>query len=97
MLRSSLLSTTLGLFIAFGAANAAIVVRVAPPRAVVETRVPAPGPGYVWTPGYERWDGHAYVWTRGVWVLPPHAHARWEAHRWEHRHDGWYFHEGHWR
>jgi WXXGXW repeat (2 copies) len=97
MLRKSLLSAVFGLFIAFSAANAEVVVKIGPPRPVVEARIAAPGPGYVWTAGYHRWDGHAYVWVPGAWVRPPHPGAHWEAHRWEHRHDGWYFHEGHWR
>ena len=66
MLRKSLMSTALGLFLAIGASNAQVIaVQVAPPRPLVERRVPTPGPGYVLTPGYHRWDGRAYVWTPG--------------------------------
>jgi WXXGXW repeat (2 copies) len=97
MFRKSLLSTVLGVFLAFGAANAAVIVRVAPPPPVVEARVPAPGPGYVWIPGYQRWDGGRYIWVAGSWVLPPRPHARWIAHRWVRRHGGWVLEEGHWR
>jgi WXXGXW repeat (2 copies) len=97
MFRKSLLSTAFGVFLAIGAANAQVVVQVAPPRPLVETRVPAPGPGYVWTPGYHRWDGRAYVWAPGAWVLPPRPHAHWVAHRWVHRNGGWVMVEGHWR
>jgi hypothetical protein len=74
-----------------------VVVRVHPPRAVVETRGVAPGPGYVWVGGYHRWDGNAYVWTPGRWDRPPHEHARWVAHRWVHRNGGYVLVEGHWR
>lgn len=97
MLRKGLLA---GLFAAMLSVNmfaADVFVRVAPPRAVVETRPVMPGPGYVWTPGYQRWDGHAYVWVPGAWVMPPHAHAHWVAHRWEHRRGGYVFVQGHWR
>jgi hypothetical protein len=97
MLRKGLLA---GLFAAMLSANvfaADVIVRVAPPHAIVETRPVAPGAGYVWTPGYHRWDGHAYVWAPGAWVQPPHAHAHWVAHHWVHRHDGWVMVEGHWR
>ena len=76
---------------------AQVVVRVAPPRAVVETRASAPGPGYIWTPGYQRWDGRAYVWVPGAWMRPPRPHARWVAARWVHRGGGWVLVEGHWR
>ena len=81
----------------FSAAAGEVVVRIAPPRAVVETRGVAPGPGYVWTGGYHRWDGNAYAWTPGRWEQPPRPHARWEAHHWVHRHGGWVLVEGRWR
>jgi WXXGXW repeat (2 copies) len=97
MFRKSILSAVFGAFLAVGAANAEVVVQVGPPRPLVERRVPAPGPGYVWTPGYHRWDGHAYAWTAGTWVQPPHPHAHWVAHRWVHRNGGWVMVEGHWR
>jgi hypothetical protein len=97
MLRKTILTSAFGLFLAIGAANAQVVVRVAPPAPLVERRVPAPGVGYVWTPGYHRWDGNAYVWSPGAWVLPPRPHARWVAHRWVRRNGGWVFVEGHWR
>ena len=38
-------------------AAADIIVKEHPPKAVVETRGHAPGKGYVWVPGYHRWDG----------------------------------------
>jgi hypothetical protein len=81
----------------FSAAMAEVVVRIAPPVAVVETRGVAPGPGYVWINGYHRWDGNAYVWTAGRWEMPPRPHARWVAHRWVHRRGGYVLIEGHWR
>jgi hypothetical protein len=76
---------------------AEVVVRVAPPAAIVEHRSASPGRDYVWIPGYHNWDGHRHVWVAGRWELPPHAHARWEAHRWERRGDGWVLIQGHWR
>jgi hypothetical protein len=83
--------------LAVSAASARFVVRVAPPVPVVETVVPAPGPGYVWTPGYYIWDGRAYVWAPGAWVVAPWPGARWEPPHWVHRRGGWIFVEGHWR
>ena len=98
MFRKSFLSAALGMFLAVGAATAAdVVVRIGPPRPVVERRIESPGPGYVWTPGYHRWDGNRYVWTAGAWVQPPRPHARWVAHRWVRRNGGWVMVEGHWR
>src|ERR1700689_3373830 len=62
-----------------------IVVRVAPPHAVVERRPVRPSPQHVWIGGYHRWDGGAYVWEPGRWEVPPREHAVWGAPRWEHR------------
>ncbi len=54
-------------------ADTRVYVRVGPPRAIVETRVVAPGPHHVWIAGCHRWDGAAYVWVPGRWELPPRA------------------------
>ncbi len=51
-------------------ADTRVYVRVGPPRAIVETRVVAPGPHHAWIAGYHRWDGAAYVWVPGRWELP---------------------------
>ena len=74
-----------------------IYVRVGPPAPVVEARVVAPGPGYVWVPGYYVWNGSAYVWTAGRYMLPPRPRAVWVGPHWQHEHRGWFFVEGHWR
>jgi hypothetical protein len=81
----------------FSALGAEIVIRVGPPRAVVEHRDERPGPDYVWIPGYHRYEDDAYVWTPGRWEQPPRRHAHWVAHKWVHRRHGWVLVEGHWR
>lgn len=53
--------------LAFSAAAADVIVRIAPPHIVVENRGPRPSRTHVWVSGYHRWDGHAYVWTAGRW------------------------------
>jgi hypothetical protein len=83
--------------LALNAIAGEIVVRVGPPRPMHERRERSPGRDYVWVNGYQRWDGNAYAWNRGRWDRPPRPHARWEAHRWVHRRDGWVMMEGHWR
>lgn len=81
-----------------GVAQAAeVVVRIGPPRAIVERRPVRPSREHVWIGGYHRWDGNAYVWTPGRWEAPPRPHAVWVAPRWEHRRDGYVFIEGRWR
>jgi hypothetical protein len=97
-MRKIFLNTLLALVLGIGAAQAAdVVVRVAPPRAVVEHRDVRPSRNHVWIAGYHRWDGNAYVWEKGRWEVPPKPHAKWVAPRWNHRKDGYVFAEGHWR
>jgi hypothetical protein len=74
-----------------------VYVRVGPPASIVETRMVAPGPGYVWVPGYHVWNGSAYVWTPGRWNRAPRPRAVWVPARWVHERHGWYLVEGHWR
>jgi hypothetical protein len=97
MFRKALLFSAMGCMLAVGVQAEEVYVRIAPPRAIVERPVRRPGPEYVYTPGYHRWDGHAHVWVPGVWVVPPRPHAHWVAHRWEHRRGGYVLVEGHWR
>ena len=97
MLRNVILSSLFGGALMVAPAMAQVYVRVGPPRPLAERRIPAPGPRYVWTPGYHRWDGRAYAWVPGAWVLPPRPHAHWVRAHWVHRRGGWLFVEGHWR
>jgi hypothetical protein len=78
-------------------AAARVYVRVGPPAPIVEVRPVAPGPRYVWVEGYHRWDGRAYAWVPGRWVLPPRARAVWVPGRWVHEKRGYYWVGGHWR
>ena len=43
--------------------------------------VPAPRVGYVWAPGYWRWEHDRHVWYHGRW-----DHDRYYHHGWNHRH-----------
>lgn len=75
-----------------------VYVRVAPPAPLAERRIVAPGPGYVWIPGYHSWNGRAYLWRPGRWERAPRRNARWVPARWVHDgRRGWYLIEGHWR
>ncbi len=97
-MRKTFLAALFGVALSLGSAEAAeVVVRVAPPAAVVEERGVAPSPNHVWIAGYHRWDGNAYVWVPGRWDTPPRPHARWVAGRWVHRHGGYVFVDGRWR
>jgi hypothetical protein len=50
-----------------GMARTFVEIQVAPPPPQVEV-VPAPRVGYVWAPGYWRWNGRRHVWINGRWV-----------------------------
>jgi hypothetical protein len=97
MFRKSLMACVFAGALAAIPLSAQVVVRVGPPAPVYERPIPSPGRGYVWTPGYHRWDGRAYVWMPGAWVMPPRPRAHWVKAHWAHRRGGWVFVEGHWR
>lgn len=70
-----------------------------PPPAVVEAVPVAPGPDeeYMWHPGHWRWIDERYVWIPGHWAHRPYPQAIWVVPGWEHDHDSYRFHEGHWQ
>ncbi len=78
-------------------ARTRVYLQIGPPPIVVERPVLAPGPEFVWQPGYHEWDGRAYGWRSGVWVRRPHRYATWVPGRWVHSYRGYYWIEGHWR
>jgi hypothetical protein len=92
-----MLSGAVAVSSACAAPRGRLYVQVGPPPPLVEARVIAPGPGYVWVPGYHVWSGGAYVWRPGAWVRPPQARARWAPAHWERDRRGWYLVEGRWR
>lgn len=79
------------------AAGQAQTVRMQPPPPVFEHPDRAPGRGYAWVPGYQRWDGRAFRWEGGRWVVPPRPGARWVPGRWMPERGGWHWVPGHWR
>lgn len=97
MIRKILLGAIFTGVLAVSAPAADVVVRIGPPRAIVERRSHAPGRDYVWINGYHRWDGRGYVWEPGRWERPPHRRSHWVQHRWVKRGNGWVLVEGHWR
>jgi hypothetical protein len=73
-----------------------INIRIGPPPPVVERIPVAPGPNYYWRAGWWRWNGTAYVWAPGAYVVRPYAGARWIPGHWVHRPRGWFWRAGHW-
>ncbi|MEO8671692.1 MAG: YXWGXW repeat-containing protein [Tahibacter sp.] len=74
--------------------NVDVDVRVAPPALRAE-RVPSLHRGYVWVPGYWRWNGHRHVWVAG-YRLRERSGRHYFPARWEQRGPAWHFHPGYW-
>jgi len=75
-----------------GRALVDIEVRPPPDRVVV---VPAPRRGYIYAPGYWRWDGRQHVWVDGRFLRERRG-EHWVPAHWEERHNRYHFEEGHW-
>lgn len=79
------------------AAAAQVVVRIGPPpRGPVEVVPVVPHPGWVWQPGFYRWNGVRYIWIPGAYIQPPFLRARWIAGHWRPAPGGYVWIPGHW-
>jgi hypothetical protein len=74
--------------------NVGIAIGTPPPAPVYEV-VPARRVGYVWAPGYWRWEHERHVWAPGRWVAERRGY-HWVPDRWDRGHEGWRHVEGHW-
>jgi hypothetical protein len=97
LMAALLLGTSLFAATACAGASGRVYVRTGPPPLRREAVLVSPGPGYVWVPGYYRYDRSGYVWVGGRYERPPRARARWVAGHWQHDRRGWFFVDGHWR
>ena len=67
-----------------------------PPPAPIYEAVPAPRVGYVWAPGFWRWEHERHVWAPGHWIEGRPGH-HWVADHWvEGPRGGWHHEAGHW-
>jgi len=97
-MRKQLLTAAFGALLAATTAGAQIFVRIGPPPPRPHEVIPvAPHAGWVWQPGYHRWDGGHYVWVPGRYAEPPYGHARWVPGHWRNGPRGYFWVEGHWR
>jgi WXXGXW repeat (2 copies) len=71
-----------------------IEIEVAPPAPRV-VEVPPPRPGFVWAPGYYRWDGHQHVWVDGRFIRERRG-SHWVPEHWNEHHGRYHFEPGHW-
>jgi WXXGXW repeat (2 copies) len=68
-----------------------------PPPALPDyDQPPAPGDGYIWTPGYWNYASTGYYWVPGVWVRAPYEGALWTPGYWGHTGGHYAFYPGHW-
>ena len=74
--------------------NLGVSIGMPPPAPVYEV-VPPPRVGYVWAPGYWRWEHERHVWMPGRWVEERRGY-HWVPDRWDREHENWRHHEGHW-
>src|ERR1700694_5382016 len=79
------------------APNGTVIVAQTPPPPQIEVIPVAPGPDYVWIPGYWGWNGGAWIWISGRWVVRPWHGAVWVDGHWARRGHGSIWIGGHWR
>jgi hypothetical protein len=93
-LRLAVTSTGVLLVGSVAPAFATVDINIAPPapRVIV---APPPRPGFVWAPGYYRWDGHQHIWVDGRWIHERRG-SHWIPERWDERHGRYHFVPGHW-
>jgi hypothetical protein len=58
---------------------------------------PAPGPAYVFVPGYYWLNVTRFVWIEPVWALPPSPGAIWVPPNWAYNGSDWTLQEGYWQ
>jgi len=71
-------------------------VAQAPPAIPDYDQPPAPGDGYIWTPGYWAWSGDGYEWVQGAWVAAPYTGALWTPGYWGYGYNGYFWNAGYW-
>ena len=62
-----------------------VIVKKVPPALRVEVMPARPSVKHVWVSGHWMWANDAYMWTPGLWMLPPEPAAVWVAPRFENR------------
>ncbi len=68
----------------------------APPPLPTYDQPPAPGDGYIWTPGYWAFGPAGYYWVPGAWVLAPYDGALWTPGYWGYADTGYFWNAGYW-
>jgi hypothetical protein len=77
------------------AANAALIVRVAPPPPREEI-IPAPRSGHVWSAGHWEWRNRHHQWVGGTWVRERRGY-HYSQPTWVENNGRWRMERGNWR
>lgn len=72
-----------------------IDIQIAPPPPPHAVVVPPARPGWVWAPGYWRWDGGRHVWVEGRWLRERRG-FHWVPEHWDEHHGRYHFVPGRW-
>ena len=94
----SLIAISAGFMALISPSQAQVVgeIRIGPPPEPRYEVLPPPRRGYIWTPGYWRWNGYRHVWVRGEYIRIRPGY-RYMPPRWERRDEGdWRFRERRW-
>jgi WXXGXW repeat (2 copies) len=67
-----------------------------PPPLPTYQQPEAPGPNYIWTPGYWGYAPVGYYWVPGAWVAAPYTGALWTPAYWGFVGNRYRFHPGFW-
>ena len=97
---TSLLASTAMLTLGTLSGNCAevgVVIGVPPPPAKIEVAPVIPVSGFVWHPGYWRWEEGRYIWIPGAFIAPPQPRAIWVPSHWTPAPGGWVWAAGYWR
>ncbi|HEY6343452.1 MAG TPA: hypothetical protein VIY49_18300 [Bryobacteraceae bacterium] len=78
----------------FGAVS--ISVGIAPPPLPVYAQPVAPGPDYIWTPGYWAYGPAGYYWVAGTWVFAPAPGLLWTPGYWGFANGVYAWNAGYW-
>ncbi|MGH8307018.1 MAG: hypothetical protein ACRER0_01960 [Gammaproteobacteria bacterium] len=73
-----------------------INVGYAPPPLPAYPQPFAPGPGFIWAPGYWSYGPYGYYWVPGTWVLAPAVGLLWTPGYWAWNGGYYWWHAGYW-
>ncbi len=95
LLSAALVATAIGIGSESIAAPVNVDVVVGAPPPLRYEVVPAPRPGYVWTPGYWDWRYNRHYWVGGTWVRQRPGYV-YSQPAWVQREGRWSLQRGGW-